>query len=123
MEDLQTLQSIFDGFSLDTNMLTYALFFGIITDFATGLVKGYKADGKISSSKLRDGGFKKAGIILVVLMSYGLSRLFTDTKYVIFNSVQAYYVYTELVSIIENLSALGVSMPKVIRNIIGEEKR
>ena len=95
---------------------------GIVADFATGIVKGYKADGEIISKKLRDGGFKKAGIVFVVIMAYGLSMLFGDRSHIIFNSVQAYYVYTELVSILENLLAVGVPLPKVLKNVLGSKK-
>ena len=122
MNDIQILENIFEGFTLNTNLLTYALLIGIVSDFATGIFKGYKADGEIISQKLRDGGFKKAGIVFVVIMAYGLSMLFGDTSHVIFNSVQAYYVYTELVSILENLAAVGVPLPKVLRNILGNKK-
>ena len=122
MNDVQTLENIFEGFTLNTNLLTYALLIGIVSDFATGIFKGYKADGEIISQKLRDGGFKKAGIIFVVIMAYGLSMLFGDTSHIIFNSVQAYYVYTELVSILENLAAVGVPLPKILRNILGNKK-
>lgn len=119
MNDLQTLQTLFDGFTVNTNFLTVALLIGIVIDFITGIAKGYKADHKVSSSKLRDGGFKKAGILLVVGLGYGLSILFNDGAHVIFNGVQAYYIYTELVSIIENLKTLGVNMPTVLLKIIG----
>lgn len=122
MNDIQTLENIFEGFTLNTNLLTYALLIGIVSDFATGIFKGYKADGEIISKKLRDGGFKKAGIVFVVIMAYGLSMLFGDTSHIIFNSVQAYYVYTELVSILENLAAVGVPLPKMLRNILGNKK-
>lgn len=122
MNDIQTLENIFEGFTLNTNLLTYALLIGIVSDFATGIFKGYKADGEIISQKLRDGGFKKAGIVFVVIMAYGLSMLFGDTSHIIFNSVQAYYVYTELISILENLVAVGVPLPKILKNILGNKK-
>lgn len=122
MNDIQTLEGIFEGFTLNTNLLTYALLLGIVSDFATGIFKGYRADGEIISQKLRDGGFKKAGIVFVVIMAYGLGMLFGDSTHIIFNSVQAYYVYTELVSILENLAAVGVPLPRVLRNILGNKK-
>ena len=102
--------------------LTVAVLIGIVLDFATGIAKGYKADHKVSSSKLRDGGFKKAGIVLVIFLAYGLSVLLGDTSHLIFNSVQLYYLYTELVSIIENLVALGVDAPPWLRKLLGEKK-
>lgn len=122
MNEIQQLQSVFEGFELNANLLTWGVLLGILADFATGIAKGYKADGKISSSKLRDGGFKKAGMMLVVFLSYGLSMLFNDSRHIIFNSVQAYYIYTELVSLIENLICLGVDVPWILRKIIGDKK-
>ena len=122
MNDIQVLDNIFEGFTLNTNLLTYAVMLGIVADFATGIVKGYKADGEIIWKKLRDGGFKKAGMVFVVIMAYGLSMLFGDRSHIIFNSVQAYYVYTELVSILENLLAVGVPLPRVLKNVLGNKK-
>ncbi len=121
MNELEQLQSLFGNLHLNTNFLTYGVVFGIILDFITGLLKGYKKDGEISSSKLRDGGFKKAGIILVIVLSYGLSLLFNDQSHIIFNSVQAYYLYTELISILENLVDLNVSLPPIIKKILGNK--
>ena len=123
MNELQQLQSIFEGFHLNTNLLTWGVFGGIFLDLITGLAKGYKADREISSSKLRDGGFKKAGILLVMLLAYGLSALFNDVNKVIFNTVQAYYVYTELISIVENLIALDIALPQIIRGIVGRNSK
>ena len=113
MEDMTMLQNLFKGFTLNTNFLTWALLIGIVIDFVTGIAKGYKLEGKPSSKKLRNGGFKKAGIVLVVVMSYCLSILFTDTSRIIFNSVQCYYIYMELISTLENLDELGVRLPRL----------
>ena len=121
MNDLENLQAMFSGFSLNIGYITYALLALIVTDFATGIVKAYKAHG-LNSSKLRDGGFKKAGIILVVVLGYGLSLLFTDSNFIIFHSIEAYYIYTELVSVIENLGELGVNMPAWLVKITGGKR-
>ena len=122
MEDMTVLQNVFEGFTLNTNFLTWALLIGMVLDFATGIAKGYKTEGKPSSTKLRNGGFKKAGIVMVVLLSYGLSLLFTDLNRIIFNSVQCYYIYMELISILENLDELEVKLPKVFTKILGTSK-
>lgn len=122
MEELQMLQNLFEGFAVNTNLLTYAVLIGIVTDFLTGIIKAYRENGKLSSSKLRDGGFKKAGIMLVVVLSYGLSILFNDNGHVIFNAVQAYYVYTELISVLENLSEIGVAIPSILLKVLGHKE-
>ena len=122
MEDMTMLQNLFESFTLNTNFLTWALLIGVVIDFITGIAKGYKLDGKVSSKKLRNGGFKKAGIELVVVLSYCLSVLFTDTNRIIFNSVQCYYIYMELISTLENLDELGVRLPKMFTKILGDNK-
>jgi len=116
------LESLFEGFALNTNWLTAILLSGMVLDFITGIAKGYKTGGKPSSAKLRCGGFKKAGIVLVVLLSYGLTLLFTDKNHLIFNSVQCYYIYMELISILENLTELDVKLPKILKTILGNSK-
>ena len=92
----------------------------ITADFATGILRAYKNNGRVNSSKLRDGGFKKCGIVLVIMMGYMLSVTFNDTNFVIYHSIEAYYIYTELVSILENLEDLGVKLPRVLERILGK---
>ncbi len=116
------LAKIFDGFCADMNLLWYALGVLVISDFATGICKAYKKCGGVSSSRLRDGGFKKAGILLVSLLGYGMSVLFSDDNMIIANGIISYYIYTELVSVIENLSELGVPLPPIIEKIRGIRK-
>ena len=120
MKDLTNLKGIFEGMDVNFGLFWIVLAGFILADFVTGIIKGYRSDGKISSSKLRDGGFKKAGIIFTVILGYVLSKLFNDANYVIFHGVQAYYIYTELVSILENLEQMGVQLPAVLHNILGK---
>lgn len=121
MEDMTTLQNMFEGFTLNSNYLIYGVFIGIVIDFITGITKGYKLHGKPSSSELRNGMFKKAGVILVVILGYGLSLLFSDTNYIIVGAIESYYIYMELISILENLDELGVQLPKILTKILGSK--
>ena len=122
MESIKILETLFGDFTINFNLLWIALLCGIILDFITGILKAYKKEGKILSSKLRDGGFKKCGIILVCIMSLGLSELFSDTYFIISNGVLCYYVYTEIVSVTENLNALGIPLPPILSKIIGKDE-
>lgn len=122
MNEFQEIQNIISSMNINTNILTWAVLIGIMVDFITGIAKGYKTGQKISSSKLRDGSFKKAGIILVILLSYELSLLFNDNHRIIFNGVQLYYFYMETVSIMENLIEIGVDVPWVLRKALGDKK-
>lgn len=122
MEDITMLQNVFEGFTLNQNWLLWGLLIGIAIDFITGIAKGYIIDGKPDSSQLRSGMFKKAGILLVVTLGYGLSVLFSDVNCVVAHGILCYYIYMELISILENLTQLGVPLPKVLKKVLGENK-
>lgn len=114
---MNELEQVFSEFTLNYNFLWIALLLFIVCDFFTGILKAYKAK-TVVSSKLRDGGFKKGGIILVCFIGYFLSAMFNDSNHIISNAVLCYYIYTELVSVIENLNDLGIPLPPIIKNIV-----
>lgn len=121
MEDITALEQLFEGMSINYGMLMCVVVTFIVADFVTGIFRAYKNDGRVNSSKLRNGGFKKCGIIFVIMLGYVLSVTFNDSNFVIYHSVQAYYIYTELVSILENLDDLGVKLPKILEKILGKK--
>ncbi len=120
---MQELTALFEGFSLNVNLLWYAMGALMLCDVITGIAKAYKKGNRVSSSKLRDGGFKKCGMIAVSLLCVGIGKLFGDDNHIIANGAAAYYVYTELVSIVENLIELDVPLPPVIRKIAGSGEK
>ncbi len=120
MEETTMLQSLFTEFTINYSFLLPALGIFIATDFITGILKAYKKN-EVISSKLRDGGFKKCGIILVCFTAFSLSHLFYDENHIISNSVHCYYIYTELISILENLDSIGIPLPPAIRKILGNK--
>ena len=117
------MEQVFQGMSINYGMLLWVVLAFILLDFMTGIFRAYKNDGRVNSSKLRNGGFKKCGIILVIMLGYVLSLTFNDRNFVIYHSVQAYYIYTELVSILENLDDLGVKLPKILEKILGKKNQ
>lgn len=120
---MEELSRLFEGFSVNANLLWYALGVLMVCDFVTGLLKAYRLDKNVSSSKLRDGGFKKCAMVAVSLLCIGVSELFCDKNHIIANGAVAYYVYTELVSIVENLVELDVPLPPIVKKIVGESKK
>jgi len=120
--ELEVFAKLFGDFTINFNLLWIALGCGIVLDFATGILKAYKKDGKICSSKLRDGGFKKCGIVLVAVISLGMSGVFNDRYYIITNSVLCYYIYTELISILENLDEMDVPIPPIFKKLLGHKE-
>ena len=86
-----------------------ALFFHLI-DFITGFIQALRLK-QVSSSKMRDGMFKKVGfimcyIIAIVIDKYGYLVGFNLT-FSILPVIIAYAVVTELVSILENISKIN----------------
>jgi len=86
-----------------------ALFFHLV-DFITGFIKALKLK-QVSSSKMRDGMFKKVGFVLcyiiaIVIDRYGYLVGFS-LNFSILPVVIAYAVCTELVSILENISKIN----------------
>ena len=86
-----------------------ALFFHLI-DFITGFIKALKLK-QVSSSKMRDGMFKKVGFILcyiiaIVIDRYGYLVGFS-LNFSILPVIVAYAVCTELISILENISKIN----------------
>lgn len=119
---MNEIAEMFEGLSVNMNLLWYALGIMVVLDFATGICKAYKNYGGVSSSRLRDGGFKKAGIVVVSVLGYGISVFLCDDKMIISNAILSYYIYTELVSVIENISELGVPLPPIVEKIRGIRK-
>ena len=103
--------------------IVIALIFNII-DCISGLLAGYKKDGKLISSKLRTGLFKKSGFVLCYILSYFLNiaqqKLDLDINVNMLPVVCVYVIFTEIVSIIENISYLNDKiLPEKIKKIIG----
>lgn len=85
-------------------------------DVLSGVIKAW-AHNDFQSKIMRAGLAKKAGeiVILVVgeLVSFGL--LLPDT---IMNSISFYIIFMEIMSILENADALGIPIPKFVKDVI-----
>lgn len=104
-------------------MITIALAFNLL-DIVSGVISALKSGEGLKSSKLRDGIFKKAGFILLYLLSWGLdfSRTYIDIpiNIDILPVIIVYVVLTEIVSVIENIAEINPDiLPEKIKKIIG----
>ena len=85
-------------------------------DVLSGVIKAW-AHNDFQSKIMRAGLAKKAGeiVILVVgeLVSFGL--LLPDT---IMNCISFYIIFMEIMSILENADALGIPIPKFVKDVI-----
>lgn len=102
-------------------MLTLCIFMAV--DYLSGLVvagvfhRSRKSDGGALDSKAGFKGlFKKAFILLVILLAYRLDLLI-GSQYIKDMACIAYIV-NETLSIIENLGLMGVPVPNVIKKAI-----
>ena len=100
-----------------------ALIFNAL-DCITGVISGYKRDGRLISTKLRDGLFKKCGFILCYglgfLLNFAQHQIGLDININILPAICLYVIFTELVSIIENISSLNDKiLPDKIKKLIG----
>lgn len=85
-------------------------------DVLTGVIKAW-VNKDFKSAVMRAGLGKKAGEIMILvvgeLVSYGL--FLPDA---VMNCVSFYIIFMEFVSILENVDALGVPIPKFIKDVI-----
>ena len=106
--------------NFELNYIALAIASGcIVVDIITGLVKCYfhkseknKDGGTFKSSIMRKCGLQKLGVIglmivINVLSSYFAVPYLTEVCY-------TYYIATETLSVMENLQACGVPLPKSI---------
>ena len=103
----------------DAALTTLVIFMGI--DFVTGLmVAGFfkKSDksqnGALDSKASYKGLCKKAVIMLIVLMAYRLDLAAGSTF--IKDATIIAFIASEGISILENAAAMGVPIPKIIRD-------
>lgn len=98
-----------------------------IMDYLTGLTKGF-CTKTLSSDKGIRGGVKKISIYIVVALAVQVDNFagsyFAALGGVAFRSlVIGYYIAVEGLSILENLAAIGVPLPKLLTNALEQIKK
>ncbi len=105
-------------------LLKWLLIF-MIVDYATGMINA--AINKKLSSKIGFIGIaRKIGILVVVAISHGLDQLFANPEANIFNIEMPIirtvviwaYIVNEIVSILENVKGMGVSVPLPLQKVL-----
>lgn len=96
-------------------------------DLITGIVKAFKDEKKLNSTKLRDGLFKKSGFMLLycfaVMLNIARVKFNFPFPVDIVPIICGYVVFTEIISIIENLSEINVEIvPDILKKLIGLDK-
>lgn len=88
----------------------------IIIDYITGVMRGYVT--KTLSSKIGSRGLvKKGSIFLVLIMAVSLDKLLGD-KTLLRTMVAYFYIFNEGISLLENLSQIGVPIPSKLKEAL-----
>jgi len=114
---MEDLYNIISQFHFRNELWVLFIPLGLMAiDVLSGVIKAW-AHNDFQSSIMRSGLAKKAGeiVILVVgeLVSFGL--LLPEA---VMNSISFYIIFMEIMSILENADALGIPIPKFVKDVI-----
>ena len=101
------------------DILIQGAFMFIVLDFVTGLVKAWH-NGVVSSNKSRKGILKKTMFLSMILIGHWLDKasLIPDNTGMSFRTmVLVFIVANEGISILENISEMGVPIPGFLRKV------
>lgn len=114
MEELLQFVSQFDFRNEWWVLFTPLIIMGV--DIITGVVKAW-VNKNFEASIMRTGLGKKAGeaaiLIAVEFLSYAL-----NLPDIVMNCVSFYIIFMEVMSVLENANALGIPIPKFVRDAI-----
>lgn len=106
---------IFGG--MDAIMSILLIF--ICIDFLSGFIKAW-ALKEFDSSKFYIGGVKKFGILLIVAVATQLDTIILGETVILRTVAISYYIANEGFSIIENWGALGLPLPKALKDALAK---
>ena len=114
---MEDLYNIISQFHFRNELWVLFIPLGLMAiDVLSGVIKAW-AHNDFQSSIMRSGLAKKAGeiVILVVgeLVSFGL--LLPEA---VMNGISFYIIFMEIMSILENADALGIPIPKFVKDVI-----
>lgn len=101
-------------------MITILLIFMTI-DFLSGFIKAW-ALKEFDSSKFYIGGVKKLGILLIVAVAAQLDALIAIDNMALRTVAVSYYIANEGFSVLENWGAMGLPLPKALKNALAKLK-
>ncbi len=96
----------------------------IILDVLTGVIRAIlmhsnKSDsGGLSSKSMFQGGVKKLFILMMVALGTVLDSIISPDNVFIRVIVVSYYIANESLSILENVGACGLPLPKILYQIL-----
>jgi toxin secretion/phage lysis holin len=109
--------SIYSFITGNTERAFQILLLFMVVDIVSGVLKGIQKR-KLKSAIMNLGIMKKAGIILAVIFAMLLDNLINNGNVVFATMMTWLAIGNESLSILENLIALGVKIPKAITSKI-----
>jgi toxin secretion/phage lysis holin len=101
------------------DMLIQMLVFFVVLDYITGVLSGIK-NKNLSSDVMYWGGIRKAITLVVIMIAFMFDMLLNNSEPVFRTIAIYFYIGREGLSIIENLSKLGVPLPAFIKSTINQ---
>lgn len=89
------------------------LLFFVVADYITGFIAG-AVEGKLNSEIGYKGIFKKVLIFAVVAIAHQIDVFSANESKMIMSATVAFYVWNELLSIIENIGRTGLPLPDIL---------
>lgn len=99
------------------NGLVYCLIVFMVIDYITGIVAAALVDKSLSSSVGFLGISKKVMIIFLVIISNMLDMYIIGTGSTARTAIISFYLINEGISIVENISRLGLPIPEQLINL------
>jgi len=103
------------------NSLT-ALFILVIMDFLTGISAAKYVGEPIRSSKIKHTAIKMTAYFVIISASHLAEKGLISYLAFIDETVTAFFLLTELVSLLENMGRLGIQTPKKLLNQLTDVK-
>lgn len=122
------IASVIVNFLGGWDMWLAALITVICLDVITGIMKSIlmhsnkSESGGLNSVSMFHGGVKKVFILLMVALGSVLDTIISPDDVFIRIMVVSYYIANESLSILENIGACGVPLPKVLYRILDQMK-
>jgi toxin secretion/phage lysis holin len=106
------------SFAFDVNQHSslLALFILILLDFITGISAAKYVGEPIRSSKIKHTAIKMTAYFVIIAGSHLAEKGLVSYLAVIDETVVAFFLLTELISLLENMGRLGIQTPKKLLN-------
>jgi toxin secretion/phage lysis holin len=104
---------LFGGWTSSIQILIFLMIF----DYITGLIKSY-LNKTISSDIGFKGILKKATIFIVIIVAVMLDKLLNTGSWVFRTLVCYFYIANEGISLLENLSEIGLPIPAQLKDAL-----